>query len=122
MKISFVLTTACLMASCLFFTCGCQNESAAAKSAKPPRVSYEAPPKTGAIDASEYLALDKLVSDQDGGFDSKQVNWEEDVSQDNKKSVPQNLDEILSFESNELGKLGEDTTETDDFLEEASRK
>lgn len=122
MKISFVLTTVCLMASCLFFTCGCQNESAAAKSAKPPRVSYEAPPKTAAIGVSEYLALDKLVSDQDGQFDSKQVNWEEDVSQDSKKSAPPKVDEILSFESSEFGKLSGDGSEKDDFLKEASKR
>ena len=122
MKISFVSSSVSLMAICLIFTCGCQNESAAAKRDKPARVSYEAPPKTGAIEVSEYLALDNLVSDQDGGFDSKQVNWEEDVSQDSKKRVPPNSDEILSFESNDFGKLSGDSTETDDFLKEASRK
>lgn len=122
MKICFVLSSVSLMASCLIFTCGCQNESAAAKSAKPQRVSYEAPPKTGEINVSEYMALDKVVSDQDGGFDSKQVNWEEDISRDSKRDVPPDLDEIFSFESNELGKLSGDGTETDDFLKEASRK
>lgn len=116
MKISFVLSIVSLLTSCLIFTSGCQNESAATEHAEPSQVLYEAPPKARSLSISEHFEMDRLVTDQSGSFDSKQVNWEEDNSQGSKKKAPPNLDEIFNIESTELGKLSGDGTEKDDFL------
>lgn len=115
MKISFVFLSVSLISSCLIFTCGCQNESTATRSGQPSPVLYEAPPKARSLSVSEHIGLDQVVSEKVGLFDSKQVNLEEDISQGNSKREPPNLDEIITLESNEFGKLSGDGSEKEDF-------
>ncbi len=97
------------------FLSGCQNELASTERVEPDRVSESIPAKARGLAVSEEIALDKIVSQELGSDDLRQVNWEEDISQDSKKIAPPNLDEVLNLESTELGKLTGDASETKSF-------
>jgi len=116
-----MLASANLFVLCsLIFTCGCQNESAATKRVEPPRALYVEPPQARALNVEDEIALDKLASEELGpvdGIDTRQVNWEEDVTEEG----PPELGAILNFESTDPSKLG-DTSETDAFLKKASKR
>ena len=112
----------------LFFTCGCQNETAATKSVTPPKVASTSPPEDGSD--KEDSIEEALVKDVSKRNLFGQVDWEQDdeESQEFQMNGQKVEDEEPVFEPEfasetvDLGTSNAGSANADAFLEKAWSK